>query len=82
MYRYFERTGDALVSELQAPSLPQLSLLVFCERSFASVYEALQRKTHLLIGYLYYLLEISESIGATRSSETERGMDGQAARSG
>jgi hypothetical protein len=48
MYRCFERTGDALVSELQAHSLLQFSLLVFCERSFPSVYEALQRKTHLL----------------------------------
>jgi hypothetical protein len=37
MYRCFERTRDALMSELQAHSLPQFSLLVFCERSIPSV---------------------------------------------
>src|SRR5437764_11993863 len=49
MYRCFERgrdalfnLSDALVSESQARSLPELSLSVFFERSFPSVYEALQ----------------------------------------
>ena len=49
MYGCFERSrdalfnvGDALLSESQARSLPELSLSVFFERSFPSVYEALQ----------------------------------------
>ena len=49
VYRCFERSrdalfnlGDALVSEPQAHSLPELSLSIFFERRWASVYEALQ----------------------------------------
>ena len=49
MYRCFERSGDALfnlsdalLSESQARSLPELSLSVFFERRWPSVYEALQ----------------------------------------
>ncbi len=49
MYRCFERSGDALfnlsdalLSEPQARSLPELSLSVFFERRWSSVYEALQ----------------------------------------
>src|SRR5262250_1715066 len=49
MYRCFERSRDALfnlcdalVSEPQARSLPELSLSVFFERRWPSVYEALQ----------------------------------------
>ena len=49
MYSCFERSrdalfnlSDALLSEPQARSLPELSLSVFFERSFPSVYEALQ----------------------------------------
>ncbi len=49
MYRCFERSrdalfnlSDALLSESQARSLPELSLSVFFERRWPSVYEALQ----------------------------------------
>jgi Transposase DDE domain len=49
MYRCFERSGDALFNvsdarlrESQARSLPELSLSVFFERHWPSVYEALQ----------------------------------------
>src|SRR5256886_14377373 len=49
IYRCFERSqdaffnlSDALVSESQARSLPELSLSVFFERRWPSVYEALQ----------------------------------------
>src|SRR2546430_15644812 len=49
MYSCFERSrdalfnlGDALLSESQARSLPELSLSVFFERRWPSVYEALQ----------------------------------------
>jgi hypothetical protein len=49
MYRCFERgrdalfnLSDALLSESQARSLPELSLSVFFERRWPSVYEALQ----------------------------------------
>ena len=49
MYGCFERSrdalftlSDALLSESQARSLPELSLSAFFERSFPSVYEALQ----------------------------------------
>ncbi len=49
MYRCFERSGDALFNlsdarlrESQARSLPELSLSVFFERRWPSVYEALQ----------------------------------------
>lgn len=49
VYDCFERSGDALfnlcdalVSEPQARSLPELSLSVFFERRWSSVYEALQ----------------------------------------
>src|SRR5574340_1524684 len=49
MYGCFERSrdalfnvGDALLSESQARSLPELSLSVFFERRWPSVYEALQ----------------------------------------
>jgi DDE superfamily endonuclease len=49
IYRCFERSGDALfnlsdalLSESQARSLPELSLSAFFERRWPSVYEALQ----------------------------------------
>src|SRR5229473_6435136 len=49
MYSCFERSrdalfnlSDALLSEPQARSLPELSLSVFFERQWSSVYEALQ----------------------------------------
>lgn len=49
MYRCFERSGDALfnlndalLSESQAHSVAELSLSVFFERQWPSVYEALQ----------------------------------------
>jgi DDE superfamily endonuclease len=49
MYACFERSGDALfnlcdalISESQARSLPELSLSVFFERRWPSIYEALQ----------------------------------------
>src|SRR5437899_4701004 len=49
MYGCFERSrdalfnvSDALVSESQARSLPELSLSVFFQRRWPSVYEALQ----------------------------------------
>lgn len=42
MYGCFERSRDALLSESQARSLPELSLSVFFERRWPSVYEALQ----------------------------------------
>src|SRR5437762_1636064 len=49
MYGCFERSadalfnlGDALLSEPQARSLPELSLSVFFQRGWPSVYEALQ----------------------------------------
>ena len=49
MYHCFERgrdalfnLSDALLSESQARSLPELSLSVFFERRWPSVYEALQ----------------------------------------
>src|SRR5205809_3892437 len=49
IYRCFERSGDALfnlsdalLSESQARSLPELSLSVFFERRWQSRYEALQ----------------------------------------
>src|SRR5947209_2622253 len=49
IYRCFERSGDALfdlsdalLSESQAHSLPELSLSVFFQRRWPSVYEALQ----------------------------------------
>src|SRR6266704_7072559 len=49
MYGCFERSrdalfnvSDALLSESQARSLPELSLSVFFERRWPSVYEALQ----------------------------------------
>lgn len=49
IYSCFERSGDALfnlcdalISESQARSLPELSLSVFFERRWPSVYEALQ----------------------------------------
>jgi len=42
MYGCFERSRDALLSEPQARSLPELSLSVFFERRWPSVYAALQ----------------------------------------
>src|SRR5437667_10654913 len=49
IYRCFERGGDALfnladalLSESQAQSLPELSLSAFFERKWPSVYEALE----------------------------------------
>jgi len=49
LYRCFEcsrdalfNLSDALLSELQARSLPELSLSVFFERRWSSVYKALQ----------------------------------------
>jgi hypothetical protein len=42
MYSCFEHSGDALFSESQARSLPELSLSIFFERRWPSVYEALQ----------------------------------------
>jgi hypothetical protein len=50
IYGCFKRRGDALfnvcdalLSESQAQSLPELSLSAACERTWASVYKALEK---------------------------------------